>query len=271
MRHRLGVTLAALAALAAAAAAAEMGAEVRVDREHPRALTTRFSTYGFQPRRSVVVEPEGFRLWLPGSDKPAAQTGVYSLFALAGDCEAALTYELLDLPVPEGGYGSSVGLALDGPDGGWRGDIQRIVRPGKESGYLLHTGQGTDEDKNQSRFVPGRAEKGRLGLRREGSELVFLTADSPDGELREIDRLPFTGETLRQVRVFADPGGSPTAVDVRVSRLTVRAEEITSGVAKRDKREAGWWWLGLLVPVAGLVVWWRWRVRRRRDEDEDDA
>jgi hypothetical protein len=71
--------------------------------------------------------------------------------------------------------------------------------------------------------------------------------------------VPFTDATVRQVRIFADPGGCDTELDARIYDVRIIAEEITGNVPKRDKADGlGWWPIALGIAVAvsvGYVVW----------------
>lgn len=258
------LALAFLVLLAPAATADEMKAELKFDRNRPRALFSRFASYGYRPAESVFQEVEGYRFWLPAGVPGTAQTGVYSYFALAGDFEVSCAYELLNLQPPKTGYGSSIGLAVDiEGDGGW-GEILRSVKVSDGHGYsfqsVLKGRKGEKQEK--AGFVGTNAKGGRIGLRRVKQELIFLTADDPAGPLQEMERLPFTDKTIRAVRFFADPGGSATAIDGRVRDFKVQAEEITGGIPERDKGGSSWWWLWIVFPVCGLGIFWFWRSRR---------
>ncbi len=249
----------------------EMTATLSVDKAHPQVLSTMFGTYGPRPRQAILREVDGVHLRLPGGAAAIPQTGIYSYFALSGDCEITCTYELLALPTPRQGYGSGVGLAVDAGDGVGRGIIMRLIKPSGESGYtfesrLLSTG---GEAPAPPHFVPTAAKVGRIGLRRVKKELVFLTADSPAAPLEEVERLPFTDGTIGAVRFFADTGGSPTALDVRVRAIQIRAEEIAAGTPQREHRARSWWWLWLVVAVAGGVPLWRLRRAHRRRADAE--
>lgn len=260
--------LAAMAALLLAPriTASEMRDKVHVDVTNLRLLRTRFATYGYQPRQTILLETAGLHFRLPSGGVP--QTGLYSYFALAGDCEATLTYELLNVPSPRGGYGSGVGLAFDAGERLGRGVIQRLTRPGERSGCVLQTtpGEFGGEMKKVDRFLPAASTRGRIGLRRVKDTLIFLRADAPTDPLTEFDRLPFTDRPIRAVRVFADPGGSPTALDVRVSQIEIRAEEIGAGNLRSEDRPGVRRWLWLAIPAAsGAFGYWFWRTRRRRE------
>jgi hypothetical protein len=271
MKHLL--LLAALLAVLlirapAPVAAGDMKMELKLDGSNPRLLATKFDSYGYL-NNSIRPEKDGFRLILPARVEGVTQTGVYSYFAVAGDCEVTLTYQFINVQTPKTGYGCGMGLAFDLPDGHGRGDLQRVNRVGGESGYLVHT-EVTGDKAAEDRFIPTKATWGRLGLRRTKRELIFLAADE-GAEFQEIDRRPFTEETVRAVRMFADPGGSPTAVEVRFKLVEIHADEITGGVADRDMTTSGWWWLLLLIPGAGVagLLFFLWRMRWRQSEDDD--
>lgn len=254
-------TLLLTAVLAAPAAAGEMKASLDVAAK-PRLLDTHFARYGPTALRTVGKCPGGVRLSLPASVKQNGQTGLYSYFAAAGDFELAATFELVNLPAPQGGHGASVGLAVDAEataDGGVA--VQRGHHPDQGACYwVTRVRAGANGPEYDTTFHPTNAKKGRLVLRQEKGEVVWLVADTPYDPLRELARLPFTMGTVRPLRVFADAGGSPTPVDVRVTALAVRAEELAGGIPEIGREGSGWW-LGLIV--AGLllasVVWWRRR------------
>ncbi len=248
---------------------AQMKDELKVDPAKFAVLRAQFGTYGYRTRQTIFVEASGLHLRLPADVRDVPQTGLYSYFALSGDCEVMLTYEMLNVPPPKSGYGSGVGLAFDIEGGAGRGVIQRMFRIGDGSGCVLQTaaGESVGRVKDVDRFVPSASPRGRIGLRRLSNELLFLSADTPTEPLREIDRLPFTDRTIRAVRVFADSGGSPTAVDVRVGQIEIRAEEIASGLPKREPKQWSWTWLWVVVAVAGGGLGlWTWRARRRNGE-----
>jgi hypothetical protein len=271
------IPLAGMIALmvSAPAPADEAKAVLRLDGSNPKALQTKFGIYGFRSKQAIFMETDGYRFYLPAQEK-IPQTGVYTYFALSGDCEVIASYELLKIETPKAGYGASVGMAFDIAAGKDRGDIQRVDRVGGESGYAIHSsfGGGKGQKKDEDRFVAAKSKRGQMGLRRVKDELIFLAAED-GGELREIDRMPFTEETIRAVRFFADPGGSPTVVDVRVRQIEMRAEEITGGVTEKDASLSPWWWLLLLIPLsaaaAGGGFWFWWSRRQKADADEPET
>lgn len=264
---------AVLAAVAAAGPAlpvlaGEMKAEIDCVSNVKR-FDALFGRYGYQPTTAIVREPVALHFRLPSGVKNVPQTGLYSYFALAGDFEVEATYQLITLTPPKEGYGVSCGIAVDTDGPGGNLALTRSHRPKEDEGYVVSRGvPGEGGMKYETTHTPSKAKLGRLVLRRVGKDVFCLVADDLKETPREIAKIPFTAETVRKVRLYADPGGSPTAVDVRLGGFKARAEEITGGVAERDQGIA--WGRYLLfaaivgIAVAGFVVW-----RRRRAEDDD--
>jgi hypothetical protein len=249
----------------------ETKVDLTIDGSKPHLLRTLFSVYGYLPHQSIVAEPGGvIRFRLPDGVTGTSQTGVYSYFALAGDCEVTITYQVLKLATPKTGYGSSVGLAFDLDAGQGRGGIQRVCQLKGKHGYALETNLKEREKPEEYRFVSATAREGRIGLRRAGKELIFLTADRPLDPLQEIGRMPFTDQTIRVVRLFADSGGSPTEIDARVGQIEMHADQMTGGIPRKVEAPPSRWWLWLILPTTATpFLWWRWRVRRRDTEVEE--
>jgi hypothetical protein len=79
---------------------------------------------------------------------------------------------------------------------------------------------------------------------------------------------PLTSATtaIRAVRFFADPGGSPTAIDARLRDIEMRAEEITGDIPKSEEAtSSGWLWFA--VAGAGALLFLAWQLYRRRYSD----
>ena len=187
-------------------------------------------------------------------------------FVLAGECEASCNYQLINFPECKTGYGSSIGLVFDAPAENSWGGIQRAFNPKYGNCYILMTALPGSDGKmtEQFKLLATKTTKGKLALRREKSDLVFLAAETPGAELAEIHRFPFTDQTIRGVRFFGDPGGSPTPLEARLGDMQIRAEEITGGIPKKEVE--GWNTQWLVVPAAvllvGLLGWWFVRARK---------
>ena len=238
-----------------------------------RLFDTHFARFGYAPLKSIRREPAGVHFVLPAGVKEVSQTGLYSYVGLSGDFEYEVSYEWTEIPTVKGGYGMTVGIAVDtlGKEG--QVMLSRGFQPGKKeafSCYAIVQGKlneaGIMEYKQIGKPVPTNARVGGLVIRREKGELIFLAADG-QAALTELQRMPFTTATVRQIRLYADPGGSPTALDAWIGQLRVRAQEITGGFPKRERKEGWGWWLwlafGAAVAAAGYFVY-RWLSRDAR-------
>jgi hypothetical protein len=259
----LHVCVAFCVASSSVARAGDMEGELKLDPRKPRDFKMLFGTYGYREKPAVFPEVGGVRFRLPGGVSGVAQSGVYSYFVLAGDCEVTCRYEIIGRQLPQTGFGSGIGLAFDVGDGDGHGTIRREFKPKGVGGYLLETRLRGKDDQlhDEQRFVPAAALQGWLGLRRIKDELIFLASNNRAGPPEEIDRLPFPDGTIQAVRFYAEPGGAPTPVDGRFNEITALGEEITGGQPKTELVKRSWWWLWLLVGGAGGGwLFRRWRA-----------
>jgi hypothetical protein len=218
-----------------------------------RLFDTHFARFGYLPLNSINREEHGLRFKLPSAIKNIPQTGMYSYVALKGDFDISAEYEWIDVPPPKGGYGLSCGIAIDTLGAAGQVSLARAILPWKKNEHWIAFTQGKPDESGKMKYDTTPAAKtkaltGRLALRREKDELICLAADGA-AELREVGRIPFTTETVRQVRLYADPGGSPTYVDMWMGGLKVRAEAITGAFRLVEKKPGLGWW-----PVFGVVV-----------------
>lgn len=281
MKHTRLLTLAAvLLALATSARAGEMKMEFD-STTTPKLFISQFARYGYNPMKTLLTDSKGtLRFVLPSGTKGIGQTGLYSFFAMAGDFEIIASYEWNNVTAPREGYGVSCGIAVERdivpPVGQVRSlSITRGHAPDKRGeGYFVMQEVVTENKEKPdypTEHFPIRAKKGKLAMRREKDEVIFLVADSPKDELRELTRVAFTDATIRKVRIFADQGGSMTYLDTKIPDLRVRAEEITGGVPIREQTFAWGWWLAVACFVlVGSILFVLYRREKRGDDDDDE-
>jgi hypothetical protein len=218
------------------------------------------SHFGFYPSgaKAVKITDKGLRFYLTTDTKKPVQTGLYSYFAIAGDFEISAWFDWTPVEVPKDGYGVSCGIAFDT-------DTRTVALargnfPGQGGGYRITTKEPKKDYENED--FKSLAKRGRLVLRRVKKELIILSADG-DGELNELKRInPFPTETVRKVRLFADPGNAPTSMDARLSKIQFRAEEITGQIPISESSTWGWWLAaGLLMIFAMVAVVGVYRLR----------
>lgn len=78
---------------------------------------------------------------------------------------------------------------------------------------------------------PRKSNKGKIGIRREGSEILFLATETPGEELKELVRLPYDSTLIPKVRISAYQGNGAILmpVDVLFSNFAVKAEKVLKG------------------------------------------
>ncbi|MCI0680519.1 MAG: hypothetical protein L0Y71_00325 [Gemmataceae bacterium] len=241
----------------------------------PRLFAVRFARYGYNPMKTISIDPKGgVRFQLPAATPAVQETMLYSFFALAGDFEIVAGYEWTNVTSPREGHGVRCGfeVVVEGDPTPASMTIERGQWPeAKRDGYLVYRGTLNAEKKrmsNEEYFEPAKARKGKLAMRREKDEIVCLAANSPKEELRELCRLPFTERTIRKIRLFVDQGGSPTTLDIKFPEFCVRAEEITGGIPRRDQ-PFGWgrWLMWGGFAVVGTVLFILYRREKRAERE----
>ncbi len=85
-------------------------------------------------------------------------------------------------------------------------------------------------------IFPRLANEGRMSIRRERAEVVFLVADGLDAEWKELVRFPYEKSLYPDLRISAWQGPQlvRTPVDVSLSRITVKAEKLLDVHGSRE-------------------------------------
>ena len=236
-------------------------------------LPSNFTLLGPDAGEVIKHEEKGLRISLPAKRRSNSPVGVTTTFAVAGDFEITGTYELLSIDRPPGGNGVAVALNVTTDSDLTKfGKISRCLRAQEGDVYQTEFWIKGDPDSGQHLFIPTTARAGQLRLLRQGSTLLFLVADGPDNDFREINRREFTTEDVEIVRFVANNSGSPAGLDLRLIDLRVRFDHVAP-YKPFDKAKAFDWaqgWsvrpllvggigLGLLLCALGMVF----HVRRR--------
>jgi hypothetical protein len=183
------------------------------------------------PQKAVRFETDGLRISLPAGYPGERQTGVAAGFALKGDFEITVRYEILREPDPgdDGPPGSRLTLGVDLDIPGWcAANFSRKV--GSKLGPRLVAWMAAREDlkrERQVRLFVAEGREGRLRLVRKGDVLSYLAAGPGDKEFRRLQEYRFGGEAVREVRLSATTGGEKAALDVRFTDLSIRADGLT--------------------------------------------
>ncbi|HZZ78391.1 MAG TPA: DUF1583 domain-containing protein [Gemmataceae bacterium] len=178
------------------------------------------------------VEPQGLRFNVPAGRKNPGNEGLESRLRLSGDFEITLDYELLALPDPGPKYvvGAFLQIAVDSPN-----DLNiRLGRANRATGSRFHAEMvtaGTNGKTNYKGFASPLADlketKGRLRLVRTG-EMLSCQVQEGGGEFREIATKDIGRADVVAVQAVCITSWQPVAVDIRFSRLEVRASTISN-------------------------------------------
>jgi hypothetical protein len=217
-----------------------------------RVLNSHFGRYPLGTK-AIQIDARGLHFLLPPDTSYSGTVGLYSYFSVAGDMELSADFEWTPVEVPQEGRGVRCGFALETDT-----TIMELTRanfPGKGSIIVVtqeHVINGKREYKNEPWFATN-AKTGRMALRREKKDLIILTGDT-NGPLTERDRIPFTAETVRKARLFADTGGTGRSVDARLSNIKFRGAEVTTDVPLSEQGGGTNWWLIVIGLVIGATV-----------------
>jgi WD40 repeat protein len=240
----------------------------------------------------VQFDAEGLRINLPnGYPKPRPGTGVITDFGVRGNFEITVGYEILPDPEPsvparkgaillKGGpfsKGAEVSLAIlpyqaAKPDLWLKADQNRaylsrqLFDRASDGHYLAGLSHWNSEsvkdawgneifDKKETyvnHAVPTEGKAGKLRLARMNSTLYFYAseADSPEFTLLHQDEFG-TGD-LKNVRLLATTSGPQTWLDVRLTDLTIRADELPMDLTASKAAGPGHGGLALMI-ILGVI------------------
>ncbi len=228
------------------------------------------------------LEPEGFRVTLPASEKPSLQIGAGSKVQPSGDFTITATFELLDVGTPKTGYGTGVTLQIvKNVEKLHIASISRMVHPVEGDVFLAHHGwpRKAEEKLPYKRTVHETTLiSGKIRLQRKGSIVHFSFAPFDSSEFTEIMKADFGPEDIKFVLLYANPGNAKVPLDVRFLDFEIQTEEPPPDVFAQQEMKVFYvetpkwiWWVvggasaGVFLGIVGLLVW-----RKRAQEDEED-
>ena len=143
-----------------------------------------------KPGMSAIVGPNGVTF----SMAPSKYNGPNSVQAdvrLPNNYQIELKYELLTFPDQiQSGFGVGVGLWVEGAAVDGQARAVRSIEPNRGPQYMAGRTSPLPGDKTHYAIAitPAQSRNGRLGLRRTGTEIIMLAAESPTGPLEEYRR-----------------------------------------------------------------------------------
>lgn len=205
------------------------------------------------PNKSIAVDPQGVHFSLSAEADKADYTSLYSFFKLGGDFEVSAKFDWKGVAVPKKGYGVSCGIQIETNDKKKSVGLARGNFPDDDSAYRVSVGSVNADKKVEYKVEPAfktTAKSGRLILTRKKKEIICLAADGTE-EPRELCRIPFTDAAVQRVLIFADPGGTPNDLDVWITQVKMRADEMSHHMVKKETQNS--WW-GIVVGAILIVV-----------------
>jgi hypothetical protein len=176
----------------------------------------------------VDRDGQGLRITLEAGPGPRHHKGFDTTFAVRGDFEVTVSYNVRAADPPETGYG--VGIGLYAPIDPAAQDAASLARRLMPDGTVQFVSDRmTPAGGRVSHWVQKVASTspvGRLRLERVGPVLRFLAADGAAAPFVLVDEVEFGAADLPFIRVEGDAGRSESGLDARVRDFTVWAEEL---------------------------------------------
>jgi hypothetical protein len=215
--------------------------------------------FGPDAEESVKFEPAGLRITLPpGYEGLRPNTGVITRFAVKGDFEITVGFEILQEPDPADSPRQTrftLFVPLDAP-GADRATLSRRVTTLGATEFLTWltlSNEATGKKEPKGDEFPTETKAGRLRLVRNGSVLSYHVAEGADGAFTLLQKYPFAANDLKDVRIVGSTGGRKAALDVRVIDLRIRADALPNVPAATVQRAGKMLWV-VSVLALGLVI-----------------
>jgi hypothetical protein len=238
-----------------------------------------FQYVGAGAESFVHFEAEGLRIKLPSGRPHQAQgVGADSRFAVTGDFELTVSYEILAEPkVEDAGKQTRLSLraVLQKPGTNMATNSRSVM---EDKGVVFNPWRSLKNPangKNEQRAeaVPASGGKaGRLRMVRTGSTIAYHAAESENGPFRLLKEFPFAPDPAK-VGIAAGTGGPLAVFDVRIIDFLVRYGATPAATEPNqpmlDKTKSG---LAVALLVAlivtlllGLGIWLLFRARRNQE------
>ncbi|MCI0377423.1 MAG: DUF1583 domain-containing protein [Gemmataceae bacterium] len=217
----------------------------------------------FGPGAEQVMRPErgGLRIRLDAGRKKLEPVGLSPHFSISGDFDLSIAYEIVAADKPTKGYGVGVNILLQlHSEPAKTAKIAHYLRQGQGNVLFLDYKVGQKEEYEVKSF-PTESKKGQLALKRTGSTLFFM-AGASGSELKELFQTEAGKEDVQLLRIVANTGGSPSALDVRFEEVRIRAGKLLNA-PEASGGDGSWPWLVVGAAVilgAGIGLWW-WKRR----------
>jgi len=175
--------------------------------------------FGPQAGRLIKSEPDGLRITLPKDRKERDSLGVTLSTVVAGDFEITATIEIVHVDEPSpASFGAGVLMTAD--------ETARIGRLSRAKGEEVVIWDQWVGDAKKPKLVGGLENSAvspvRLRMKRTRNTLAYLWAPVGTGEdFQLIQENEFRSDEVKAIKVMAENGVPPTALDVRFLELRI--------------------------------------------------
>jgi hypothetical protein len=194
----------------------------------------KFELTGADAGKRVKPEPEGLRVTLAAekSEKYDA-VGVATRLRVHGDFEITAGFEIVAAEPPKQGRGVyfEVYLKTNSPTSKGFAFTRYVLPNGREvyeCGLKATNQQGNRETLFNGEHIAAKGKSGQLRITRIGPTIMLSVHDDAGEGFRFLYRVDLGTEDVTYLRLGANPGGAPCAIDLRIHDVRVRcaAKEI---------------------------------------------
>ncbi len=225
----------------------------------------------------VHFEPEGLRITLPtGHSGKRVGTGIETNFAIQGDFEITMSFEILNEPQPENtGLGTGVFLAVDlNTPTNHRVSLTRGAgREGKKFvTWFERSKEVAGKPQTELHYFPTQTNSGRLRLVRTGPLLSHYVAEESSSDFKLLQQHLFGAEEVMNVRLGGQTGGPESSLEARITDLHIRTGSLPANSGNSSAAQSGWVLIAeslgsgtSIALLSGLGLWLYVRHNRRTE------
>lgn len=215
-------------------------------------LTSRLDVleeFNSRAAESSIVPAEHLHLKWVGQDSPFEGFNLKSKFAIAGDFDIDLRFDVNQIGEPSAGWGAGVLVRLNFADWSASGiSLQRQCRKGGESVVSLDlTNKGQAEHSVVAVPVDTDNDVTALSLSREGNELT-VSQTLEDGKRVELWTKKVSTADVFPVEFHLHSGGAVADLDVEFESVAIRSDRILSSQEMKAKKNKG------IVVISAVAV-----------------
>ncbi|MCA9039662.1 MAG: DUF1583 domain-containing protein [Planctomycetaceae bacterium] len=195
-----------------------------------------FRVFGSQGSEQFTeLTDEGVRIAITSTEENRVQpSGIISRFGLNGDFTITGTFKITEMEIPKRGYGAGAKMMLEEASG-FCARLERINRPRYGEVFKAQLGvpappEPGDRDQNRRSFsqdhIPAKSKSGKLRLKREGDQLIWLAADGENETFQELRKENFSKGRITDLSLAGQTGLAAGMVELYWTHLTIEVDNL---------------------------------------------